>query len=236
MLMRRSPTLVGHRICRGVLDPAQIISLRAEADRVAEDAGSACVRNLQERSRVFAALAESELLKSLLPRDLIPVRSILFDKREGANWPVAWHRDLTICVDEKPTQPLEGYGPWSVKDGVPHVQAPLELLREMITLRIHLDLTDSDNGALCVVPGSHLLESEGREVQASIDEAMSVSCDCAEGDVLMMSPLILHSSPRSKKQSRRRVVHFEYAPAEALHSALRWGEIAAPTQAVNPER
>ena len=111
----------GYRICRGVVDAAQVRALQAEADRVAADAGNACVRSLRSRSAEIGALADSDTLHSLLPSALIPVRSILFDKREGANWPVAWHRDLTICVAEKPTDAVGGYGPWSVKDGVPHV-------------------------------------------------------------------------------------------------------------------
>lgn len=214
----------GYQICRGVLDSEQIRELRAEADRVAEVAGSVCVRNLRPRSEKLAALADSDALLSLLPADLIPVRSILFDKRDGANWPVAWHRDLTICVKRQSDEPVEGYGPWSVKDGVPHVRAPVELLRKMVTLRVHLDLTDADNGALKVLPRSHRSDIGTTGETSSVDSASSVICECAAGDVLAMSPLIQHSSSRSQRNTRRRVLHFEYAPADSLHTSLRWGE------------
>ncbi len=135
-----------------------------------------------------------------------------------------WHRDLTICVKRKSDEPVNGYGPWSVKDGVPHVQAPVELLRKMVTLRVHLDLTDADNGALKVIPRSHHSEVWTTSETSSVDLASSATCECAAGDVLAMSPLIQHSSPRSQRNTRRRVLHFEYAPAESLHPSLRWGE------------
>ena len=49
------------------------------------------------------------------------------------------------------------FGPWSVKDGVPHVQAPAEYLEQMLAVRLHLDDADEENGALRVLVGSHRL-------------------------------------------------------------------------------
>ena len=66
-----------------------------------------------------------------------PVRGLFFNKTPESNWPVAWHRDLTIAVNQKVELP--GYGPWSTKAGVVHVQPPLEILENMITFRLHLD-------------------------------------------------------------------------------------------------
>jgi hypothetical protein len=54
-----------------------------------------------------------------------------------ANWKVAWHQDLTIAVRHRIEVP--GFGPWSVKDGVPHVRSPIESLEQMLTVRLHLD-------------------------------------------------------------------------------------------------
>lgn len=214
----------GYRIYRGIFGLAQIRELRAEADRVANVAGKVCVRNLRTHSTLFAGLSECDALRSLLAPNLIPVRSILFDKCDGANWPVAWHRDLTICVASQPDTLVPGYGPWSVKDGVPHVQAPLSLLREMRTLRVHLDATGSDNAALKVIPRSHRSQIETSSGAPAMDQAGSISCECAAGDVLAMSPLIQHSSPRAQRNARRRVLHFEYAPADSLPASLHWGE------------
>jgi ectoine hydroxylase-related dioxygenase (phytanoyl-CoA dioxygenase family) len=87
----------------------------------------------------------------------MPVRAIFFDKSSGSNWLVPWHQDLTIAVASKCEAP--GFGPWSVKDGIPHVQPPDELLKQMIALRLHLDDCDASNGALRVIPGSHTTRS-----------------------------------------------------------------------------
>jgi hypothetical protein len=212
----------GFAIRRSVVGPSVIAALRAEADRVASTAGSACVRRLRERSPIFAVLALSPNLAGLIPPSSQPVRSILFDKTPEENWPVAWHQDTTIAVAER----LEvlGYGPWSIKDGVVHVQPPESLLTRMISLRVHLDDTPPENGALRVVPGSH---RHGRlssaDIQRFRDQA-EVVCACAAGDVLIMRPLILHASSRALHPARRRVLHFEYAPREGLDRSLHWAE------------
>jgi len=212
----------GFSIRRSVVGPSAIAALRAEADRVASVAGSACVRRIRERSPVFSALALSPELTSLVPHGMQPVRSILFDKTPEENWPVAWHQDTTIAVAD--WREVPGYGPWSIKDGVVHVQPPESLLARMTTLRVHLDDTPPENGALRVVPGSH---RHGRlsstDIQRFRDQA-EVVCACAAGDVLIMRPLILHASSRAVEPARRRVLHFEYAPADALEPCLRWAE------------
>ncbi|MCE2959810.1 MAG: phytanoyl-CoA dioxygenase family protein [Akkermansiaceae bacterium] len=211
----------GFEIHRSVFSAVEIEALREEADRVAGEAGSACVRNLNARSELFRELSNSPKLREIFPKALyLTVRSLLFDKTPQENWPVAWHQDLTIAT--KAEISCEGYGPWSVKDGVTHAHAPTGLLQQMVTARIHLDPTHEENGALMVVPASHLL---GKIPAASIPDLMmkpAFNCVCEPGDVLLMSPLLLHSSHRSTKPSRRRILHFEYAPPNALDPRLAW--------------
>jgi hypothetical protein len=50
--------------------------------------------------------------------------------------------------------PVPGFGPWSTKSGVIHVQPPAHILERMLAVRIHLDPTDDTNGALRVLPGT----------------------------------------------------------------------------------
>ena len=212
----------GFAVRRAVLDQAGIVRFRTEADRVASVAGSGCVRRLQNWSSVFTALELSPELAALMPDGMRPVRSILFDKTPAENWPVGWHQDTTIAVAERLEVP--GYCPCSIKDGVVHVQPPASLLARMITLRVHLDDTPAENGALCVVPGSH---RHGRLTPADIQrfrEEAEVVWACAAGDVLGMRPLILHASSRALYPARRRVLHFEYAPCDALDPSLHWAE------------
>jgi hypothetical protein len=212
----------GFEIHRGVCKGALLEALRDEAESVAALAGSACVRHLRSRSALFRELAIADSVYAFLPRDVKPVRSILFDKTSTENWPVAWHQDLTICVAEENV--IDGYGPWSHKDGVPHVQPPIELLRNMITYRLHLDDTPESNGALRVIPGSHEWGRISAESLAELDKESAVTCECNAGDVVLMSPLLLHSSRRSVAPARRRVIHYEYARIDDLHPRLHWFE------------
>ncbi len=209
----------GYRIVRDGVADAKLELLRDEANRLAEESGNACVRRVCEKSDELNQFAESDVLMALLPDGMMLVRSLLFDKTPEENWPVAWHQDLTICVKRKVE--IEGYGPWSVKDGSVHVQPPSGVLASMVTLRVHLDDASASNGALKVIPNSPMLgKIEPSALKRHvIDE---VVCECRAGDVLMMSPLTLHASSRSIEPNRRRVLHFEYAPANCLHEELEW--------------
>lgn len=57
----------GFEIHRRVLSDAQLTELRSEADVIAAEVGSACVRHLRTRSAMFDALSYSSTLLSLLP-------------------------------------------------------------------------------------------------------------------------------------------------------------------------
>ena len=52
---------------------------------------------------------------------------------------------------------VEGYGPWTVKQNQYAVQPPLDILENNFTIRIHLDDTDENNGALRVIVVQPLL-------------------------------------------------------------------------------
>jgi len=164
------------------------------------------------------------LVRRHLPSEPFPVRGIYFDKSPRANWLVSWHQDLTLALCARAEHP--GFGPWSVKDGVPHVQPPVELLELMLTIRIHLDDADESNGALRVLPGSHRLgRVSARRIQALRSERSDVLCAADAGDALLMRPLLLHASSRSRSQRHRRVLHIEYA-AFSLPNELHWHEAA----------
>jgi hypothetical protein len=149
-----------------------------------------------------------------------PVRAVLFDKSEEANWSAGWHQDRTIAVRER--RETEGYGPWSVKGGAVHVEPPFEILRDMITLRAHLDDCDADNAPLLVAPGSHRL---GRVPIAAIDDAAarlgSICCLARAGDIWVYATPILHASDRAKQPRRRRVLQVDFS-ASPLADGLEW--------------
>ena len=149
-----------------------------------------------------------------------PVRAILFDKTRAANWSLAWHQDRVVAVRERVD--IEGFGPWSRKHGALHVAPPFEVLRSMITLRVHLDRVPQTNAPLLIAPGSHRLGriSEG-EVPAAVARCGVATCLAEPGDIWAYATPILHASERADAPSRRRVLQVDYAVGE-LPGGLAW--------------
>jgi hypothetical protein len=155
-----------------------------------------------------------------------PVRAVMFDKTPDANWAVAWHQDRTLPVAERVE--VEGFGPWSTKDGLLHVAPPFEILARMITLRIHLDPVALGNAPLRVALGSHSLGRVSAEEAAERAAAHPViDCLAAPGDVWAYATPILHASDRAEPPRRRRVLQVDYADFE-LPGGLAWIGVVAP--------
>jgi ectoine hydroxylase-related dioxygenase (phytanoyl-CoA dioxygenase family) len=222
-VLRDLPGL-GYALTAPVLRPEELEVARAEADQVvAEVSSRGGARSVLRRSSYFTQLAEgvlADLAGRALQAAATPVKATLFDKTSAANWKVPWHQDLTISVRERRHAP--GFGPWSIKDGVVHVQPPPTVLESMIALRLHLDDTPSSNGALRVLPGSHLFgRLEDEALSALVATRSAIVCAANAGQVLLMRPLILHASSRSETPRHRRVLHVEYA-SERLPHGLEW--------------
>ena len=148
------------------------------------------------------------------------MKSIYFDKPETSNWYVAYHQDLTISVNEKKVIP--NFGPWTTKQNQFAVQPPTDILENIFTIRIHLDDTDENNGALKVVPNSH---SKGIYRPENIDWTIETEdiCVVPKGGIMIMKPLLLHGSNRTLNGNRRRVIHIEFSDKE-LPEDLKWSE------------
>jgi ectoine hydroxylase-related dioxygenase (phytanoyl-CoA dioxygenase family) len=161
------------------------------------------------------------LIEPIVGKAATPVRALFFDKTPEANWPVLWHQDLTIAVAERHDH--EGWGPWSIKAGVTHVEPPAALLATMLTVRLHLDDCHTGNGPLRVLPGSHRLGRLTRDrIRALTATGDEVACLAPAGAALIMRPLLLHASSPATRPDHRRVIHIEYARADALPHPLRW--------------
>jgi ectoine hydroxylase-related dioxygenase (phytanoyl-CoA dioxygenase family) len=187
----------------------------------AADRGVYALRNLLAIPRVRELAGELRtLVLPVLGSGARVVRGIFFDKTPGANWKVAWHQDLSIAVNRR--SDLPGYGPWSVKAGVVHVQPPRQVLERMLTIRLHLDECGDDNGPLKVVPGSH---RDGvlppGEVARRVQAGPVVACAAPRGGAVLMRPLLLHASSPARSPSHRRVVHLEYCDV-TLPAPLQW--------------
>jgi hypothetical protein len=211
----------GFTIIPGVINPYEQQELLTILGPIA-GAGRRGILALPAVAELARSTKLLEIIRPHLSSEPFPVRAIYFNKSADTNWLVPWHQDLTLALQNK--MELPGFAPWSMKEGVPHVQAPVELLQQMLTLRLHLDNADEANGALRVLPSSHLLgrlpADRIQELRCQQAEAL---CSAAAGDVLLMRPLLLHASSRSTSPSDRRVLHIEYA-AFSLPNGLNWHE------------
>jgi hypothetical protein len=150
----------------------------------------------------------------------IPVRVLLFDKTPAANWGVPWHQDRTIAV--KARHEVAGFGPWTVKDGVDHVEPPIAILEGMTTLRLFVDDCDDENGPLEVAVGSHRFGRLPAQEMTNIVRRSTIFVGSGRaGDVLVMKTLAVHSSKRARSPGHRRVLHVDYAASE-LPAPLEW--------------
>lgn len=160
------------------------------------------------------------LVKQLFGDNYFVVKSIYFDKPETSNWYVSYHQDLTISVDKKVE--LDNFGPWTTKQNQFAVQPPINILQNIYTIRIHLDDTDENNGALRVIPKSHLKKIYRPETIDWTTET-EMTYKVSKGGIMIMKPLILHSSSRTTNNKKRRVIHIEFSNHE-LPTELKWAE------------
>jgi ectoine hydroxylase-related dioxygenase (phytanoyl-CoA dioxygenase family) len=160
------------------------------------------------------------VIAGLFGEEYFVVKSIYFDKPAQSNWFVAYHQDLTISVEQKIE--LDGFGPWTSKMNQFAVQPPLPFLHDNFTVRIHLDDTNEKNGALKVISGSHewgVFRAENINLESMKEEI----CCVPAGGIMIMRPLLLHSSARTIDNRKRRVVHIEFSKS-VLPEQLTWSE------------
>jgi ectoine hydroxylase-related dioxygenase (phytanoyl-CoA dioxygenase family) len=214
----------GFSMFEGLLNESAVDDLVSFMEQnISVESGRGGARNLLDFPEMLV-LAESSVVRNeveaVLGRSARVVRGILFDKTEGANWKVPWHQDVTIAVVNKVE--AEGFGPWSMKAGVLHVQPPATVLERMVSVRLHLDDCPKKNRALRVIARSHTSgKLEERLIQELAERSATVTCSMLRGGVLMMRPLLLHASSASTIPGHRRVIHFDYAAAE-LPSGMNW--------------
>ena len=159
-------------------------------------------------------------LGDALPRAHVPVQCTSFEKSVERNWLVPVHQDVAIPVAERVAHPaLSG---WSNKGGTWFVQPPVDVLEQLVAVRLHIDDCGAGDGPLHVVPGSH---RHGRLADASAmalrDARGTVACPVPRGGAMVLRPLLLHASSKATGSSRRRVLHFLFGP-RTLPCGLAW--------------
>lgn len=218
----------GYGIVENILGREQISKLSKEIQPLLQGGMPAGIRNLAYLLPSIGLLAKSNSIRALvepiLGLDAKLIRSVLFNKDQETNWQVAWHQDLSIAVQCQAD--IEGFTSWSVKEGITHTQAPVAILEKMLTVRLHLDDADENNGALWVSPGTHRLGRLPAGEAANVAERHGRQiCQVKAGDALLMRPLILHASRKAVAGQPRRVIHLEFVGV-SLPAPLQWCEAA----------
>jgi Phytanoyl-CoA dioxygenase (PhyH) len=221
---------LGFAIVENVFDDFEIARLIGAISQaqgkglLQRDGNSYAIRNLLHVVDAVGELTRSEAIrryiKPVVGNNAFAVRGILFDKIPSANWKVAWHQDLTIEVRKR--KEIAGFGPWSIKVGIPHVQPPIPILEQMLAVRIHLDDCRAENGPLRVIPGSH------RYGKLTVDEMLDLKKRRGEsvltvprGGLILMKPLLVHASSPAIRPDHRWVIHLEFTAVE-LPDNLEW--------------
>ncbi|MCP2029910.1 ectoine hydroxylase-related dioxygenase (phytanoyl-CoA dioxygenase family) [Flavobacterium sp. HSC-32F16] len=161
-----------------------------------------------------------DIIESNFGKGYFITKSIYFDKPEKSNWFVAYHQDLTISVDKKIES--ENFENWTIKQNQFAVQPPKEILEDNFTIRIHIDTTTKDNGALKVINNSH---SKGilRIEKLDFEKEKKTMCEVEKGGIMIMKPLLFHASNKTTNNERRRVIHIEFSKQQ-LPDGLEWSE------------
>jgi ectoine hydroxylase-related dioxygenase (phytanoyl-CoA dioxygenase family) len=212
----------GFAIVPGVVSEGEIAGLLAMLDQSGLPRSRAGLRHAMRNSGVATLAGDARLMamaREVLGSGAFPFRATLFDKSPTSNWLVVWHQDTALPLRER--QDIPGWGPWSIKDGVNYAHAPASALRQVLALRLHLDDSARENGPLRVLPGTHTrgvfdddaLHELARRIAA-------VDCLVPRGGILLMRPLVVHASSKSKSNAPRRVLHIEYARSRALVESL----------------
>ena len=218
-------SLNGYQVIERLIDRQTIGLLDRAIDSAIESESTYGIRELHHKIPLVNKIANSQLLLNVLRQQtnytqFRLIKAIYFDKSIRHNWSVPWHQDKTIAVQNKALLP--GFKNWTIKQGVIHVQPPLEVLKTITTIRIALDNTNASNGGLKIISRSHNL---GILTQAKInsicEQRSQISLAMTAGDALIMHPLILHSSNKSLKDNHRRIIHLEYSSGN-LPPELAW--------------
>lgn len=202
----------GYLVLENILTVNELDTIKQQLDNI--DMSTAGSRELlsEHWCKVLAnQLKHHPLLSSVLPDACKAIQCTYFQKSSEKNWLVPLHQDLSIPVKEAFTQ--EGFTGWSKKQGALFVQPPSEIAQQIIAVRLHIDDCLSEHGPLKVVPKSHQLGRIPEKQWLSIrDEMGEIACTTSAGGVVMMSPLILHSSSKAIHANGRRVLHFLFVP------------------------
>jgi len=200
----------------------EVSTVLAQLDFSTLKRSRAGARHVLSHSAVNAVANDVRMLRLAqlcLSEAALPFRATLFDKSPSSNWLVVWHQDTALRLCERIE--TEGWGPWSLKEGVLYAHAPARVLERIVAFRLHLDESHESNGPLRVLPRTH---TKGvltdPEIQAWASSVRPVECTVKKGGIVAMRPLVVHSSSKSQSPESRRVLHIEYSASRMTDGQL----------------
>ncbi len=171
--------------------------------------------------KVFLLNKNLKTILSHIDENLFLTKAIFFDKPAQSNWYVTWHQDTTINVKERGE--VDGFNGWTKKGTFYGVRPPGSILSNTVTVRVHLDDTTDENGALQILPGSHKKKLNDDEIKLITGSSIPTVCEVNAGGIQLMKPLILHASSKTTNKKNRRVIHLEFNSLD-LPNGLEWAE------------
>lgn len=214
----------GYVVLHGILTPAEVRLLQAEAEILRTDKRGHPDANVYEKDGVSLRAAwcvemDSDACRLAMSMQRIfgPVRQLMGERaylyQSRLNYKVAgrgdvfqWHQD---------------YGSW-VEDGVPSGGH-----RQMLSVLVMLDDTEHESGPLRIIPGSHKAglirskydtETTSYALHVVPDEEVDrlsaagglVECTGKAGTVMIFGSLLVHGSQQNISQNDRRNLYFAY--------------------------
>lgn len=214
----------GYEIIEHFLEPNFLDSIKAELVQRNIEFGRGGIRNAEKKLSSVKRLLDTGIIATFaqetLKKKVNFVRAIIFNKSPENNWLVSWHQDKTISVSSRID--VKDWGPWSIKDGIHHVQPSIDVMNHVITIRLHIDAATKETGCLRVIPESHLYGILSQsQIANHVNTTPAVDCVATSYSALIMHPLILHASRKAESPCQRRVLHVEYCSYE-LPNGLNW--------------
>ena len=214
----------GFEIVPNLFSRETISSLAESLEKAAVLRSRAGIRSAIRVPAVRSIANDGKLLRiagEILGTNATPFRATLFDKSHRSNWLVPWHQDTALPIFQRQEAP--GWGPWSVKEGVICAHAPASALEQILAVRFHLDDSTKENGSLRVLPKTHTLgiltDNELHDLAARIP---ATDCFIQAGGILVMRPLLVHSSSKAEADNiRRRILHIEYAASASFAGGIQ---------------
>jgi ectoine hydroxylase-related dioxygenase (phytanoyl-CoA dioxygenase family) len=213
----------GFALLHDVFSPELVERTLEEIERLSprhSRAGARHVLGLCPIAKMARGPQLMNVARTVLGADAVPFRATLFEKTLAANWLVTWHQDTALPLRER--QELQGWGPWSMKEGITYAHAPSTVLSRVLALRIHFDDSNSTNGPLRVLPGTHEMGVLNDDQIHDLSERITpIECVVSKRGVVAMRPLVVHASSKSQVEMPRRVLHIEYAASDSIAAPLR---------------